>query len=381
MNEEYDLIIVGAGIMGAMTACELATHGARVALIDQSRLPNPAAASFDYSKVFRFAYPDPLYAGLAVDALKLWRRLEEASGTPLFTPSGVLMIGRDESSPEAETYQALRSLDLEAQLLTSADVARRFPQFNSDAFAFAVYDPNGAILHAERAVRTALDLARLRGVATVEDQRVISIDQSFKGRVKIVTETGVEYLCDRAAIASGPWTRKLLHFLDRGLTATRQETVYFEPSGGLARDFVPERFPIFIEADTGYYGFPIHHAGWVKIANHHKGEQVEPYSFNDQVGDGFVERCREFFREFIPALAGALVRETRVCLYNNTPDDDFIIDWHPQIENVLIVTGFSGHGFKFGSVVGQIAAELLRSGQTAYNIDRFRVGRLMKGEK
>ncbi|HWN99822.1 MAG TPA: FAD-dependent oxidoreductase, partial [Blastocatellia bacterium] len=105
MVEEYDIAIVGAGIMGAMTACELARDGARIALIDQSSLPNPAGASVDHSKVFRFAYPDPLYAQLAVDALKLWRQLETTSGELLLTQTGVLMMGVDESSPETETYK------------------------------------------------------------------------------------------------------------------------------------------------------------------------------------------------------------------------------------------------------------------------------------
>jgi monomeric sarcosine oxidase len=371
---DYEIVIVGAGIMGAMTACELSRAGVRVALIDQSALPNPAGASFDHSKVFRFAYPDPFYAGLAVDALKLWRELEEESGTRLFTPTGVLMIGRDESSSETETYSALRSLELEAELLDSFEAARRFPQFNAEAFAFAVYDPNGAILYAERAVRATLDLARGRGVAIIEGQRVIAVEQSENARVKIVTASGEAYQCDRAAISSGPWTRKLLTFLDDKLMTTRQEIVYFEPASASVC-FDTGRFPIFIELASGFYGFPTHHRGWMKIANHHKGAPVEPYEF-DAVGEDFIESCRVFFRRFIPGLADAHVRETRVCLYNNTPDDDFVIDWHPDVENVLIVTGFSGHGFKFGSVVGRIAAELLRSRLTDYNIDRFSLQRL-----
>jgi monomeric sarcosine oxidase len=371
---DYEIVIVGAGIMGAMTACELSRAGVRVALIDQSALPNPAGASFDHSKVFRFAYPDPFYAGLAVDALKLWRELEEESGTRLLTPTGVLMIGRDESSSETETYSALRSLELEAELLDSSEAARRFPQFNAEAFAFAVYDPNGAILYAERAVRATLDLARGRGVAIIEGQRVIAVEQSENARVKIVTASGEAYQCDRAAISSGPWTRKLLTFLDDKLMTTRQEIVYFEPASASVC-FDTGRFPIFIELASGFYGFPTHHRGWMKIANHHKGAPVEPYEF-DAVGEDFIESCRVFFRRFIPGLADAHVRETRVCLYNNTPDDDFVIDWHPDVENVLIVTGFSGHGFKFGSVVGRIAAELLRSRLTDYNIDRFSLQRL-----
>ena len=361
--------------MGAMTACELSRGRAKVALIDQSALPNPGGASFDHSKVFRFAYPDPFYARLAVEALKLWRELEEESGTRLLTPTGVLMIGRDQSSSETETYNALCSLELEAELLESSEAARRFPQFNAKAFEFAVYDPNGSILYAERAVRAALDLARDRGVAIIEGQRVIAVEQSEKARVKIVTASGEAYQCDRAAISSGPWTRKLLTFLDAKLTTTRQEIVYFEPASDSVC-FDTGRFPIFIELDSGFYGFPTHHRGWMKIANHHKGAPVEPYEFGDAVGEDFIESCRVFFRRFIPGLADAHVRETRVCLYNNTPDDDFVIDWHPDVENVLILTGFSGHGFKFGSVVGRIAAELLRSRRTYYNIDRFSLQRL-----
>jgi len=375
--EDYDFAIVGAGIMGAMTACALARDGAKVVLIDQSLLPNPTAASFDHSKVFRFAYPDPFYARLAASALKIWRQLEVETNTRLLTSTGVLMIGRDEASSERETYDALRSLNLEAELLTSEETCRRFPEFDPTAFAFAVHDPNGAILHADRAVQATLDLARRLGVAIIEAQRVNAVAQVDKKSVEIATESGVEWRCERVAIASGPWTRKLLPFLNNRLTTTRQETVYFEPAPASASSFEPGQFPIFIELDSGFYGFPVHHKGWMKIANHHKGASVEPYSFDDRVGEEFIESCREFFRRFIPRLAEAEVRETRVCLYNNTPDDDFVIDWHPEIENVLIVTGFSGHGFKFASVVGSIVAEMLRSRRSSYDIDRFNIARLI----
>jgi glycine/D-amino acid oxidase-like deaminating enzyme len=231
------------------------------------------------------------------------------------------------------------------------------------------------MLHATTIVRALIDLARRRGVHIIEGARATEIKQSANGRVKIITESENEFDCARACVASGPWTRNLFRFLRDNLKTTRQEVVYFEPDPGVSQNFTADRFPIFIELDSGFYGFPIHHAGAMKIANHHKGEPVEIDSYEPQVGDDFILRCREFFREFIPQLANASVRETRVCVYNNTPDDDFIIDWHPEIENALIVTGFSGHGFKFGSIVGRIGAELLLSGRTSYNIDRFSLAR------
>jgi sarcosine oxidase len=371
-----DAVIVGAGVMGAAAACELAARGVRVALIDQARLPNPRAASMDHSKVFRFAYPDPLYARMAVDALAGWRALEHETGARLMTATGLLLIGRNPDSSEAASYAALRSLGLEADLLDSSDAAKRFPQLNPDAFAFAVYDPSGAILHAETAVRALIALARRRGVVVTEEQRIVSIKQDAEKRVVTVTERGDEFYSERAIIASGPWTRKLLPELDSSLTTTRQEVAYFEPTGGAKSDFEVGAFPIFIEIESGFYGFPIHHAGAMKIANHHKGETVDPYSYSDRVTDGFIRECREFFSDFIPALAGATLKETRVCLYNNTPDDDFIIDWHAEVENALIVTGFSGHGFKFGPAVGRISAELLLTGRASFDVERFSLARL-----
>ncbi|HXI94402.1 MAG TPA: N-methyl-L-tryptophan oxidase [Blastocatellia bacterium] len=377
--QTFDVAIVGAGVMGAAAACELAREGARVAMADQSPIPNPRAASVDHSKVFRFAYPNPFYVKLAVDSLNRWRTIESETGTRLLTQTGALLIGKREPSFETECYEAMRSLGLESEKLDSREASARFPQFNSSAFAYGVYDPSGAILHAETAVRALIDLARQRGVEIIEGERVIEAGRAGS-RVLIVTESGHEIECERAMIASGPWTRKLLPFLEDKLTTTRQEIVYFEPgpeqSHSSPLSFEPNRFPIFLELESGFYGFPIHHAGAMKIANHHKGAEVDPDSAEDHVGEQFIERCRAFFAEFIPGLADARVREARVCIYNNTPDDDFIIDWHPQLDGVLVVTGFSGHGFKFGPTIGRIASELLMTGKTSFEIGRFELARL-----
>ena len=364
--------------MGAAAARELARKGASVALVDQSAMPNPQAASIDHSKVFRFAYPDPLYVKLAVDALNRWRELEAETGTRLLTHTGALLIGKREASVETEYYEVLRSLGLESEKLDSRQIGARFPQFNSSAFAYGVYDPSGAILHAETAVRTLVALAHKRGVEMVKDARVIEVKQAAGSRVSIVTEAGRQIECERAMIASGPWSRALLPFLKNRLKTTRQELVYFEPGlrqSNSSRLFEPGTFPIFLELESGFYGFPVHHAGAMKIANHHKGPEVDIDSAEPRVGEDFIKRCREFFSEFIPGLADARVREAGVCIYNNTPDDDFIIDWHPELDGVLVVTGFSGHGFKFGPAIGRIAMELLLTGHTSFNIDRFSLTR------
>jgi sarcosine oxidase len=374
----FDVGIVGAGIMGSLAACDLSRAGATVVLIDQSALPNPAGASVDHSKVFRFAYPDPLYASLAVRALELWRSLEQETETRLLTQTGILVIGTGSSAGESETFETLESLGLDVAMMTNTETVERFPQFNPQAFQSAVYDPHGGILNAERAVRSALKLARRNGVTVCEGERVIRIDSGPDQRLILVSRSGQNFDCGKVMIASGPWTRVLLPFLGSRLTTTRQETIYFEP-GSKKFNFEPGRFPVFFEPDSGFYGFPVHHDGAMKLANHHKGIAVEPYSFDDEVGPEFVSKCRTFFTHFIPELVDARVTETRVCLYNNTPDDDFIIDWHPELENVLIVSGFSGHGFKFGAAIGRISSELLMSGRTSYEIERFRLARFEAG--
>src|SRR6185436_5200606 len=158
----FDVAIVGAGIMGAAAACELAREGLSVALIDQSALPNPRAASVDHSKVFRFAYPDPFYVRLAVDSLKRWRALEEETGARLLTETGALLIGKFRPSFETECYEAMRAEGCAVELLDRQQVASRFPQFR--ALEYGVFDPSGAITHAEIALRALIDLARRRGV-------------------------------------------------------------------------------------------------------------------------------------------------------------------------------------------------------------------------
>jgi len=368
----FDVAIVGAGVMGVAAACELAREGVSVALIDQSELPNPRAASVDHSKVFRFAYPDPFYVRLAVDSLKRWRKLEEETGTRLLTQTGALLIGKHRPSFETECYEAMRAEGCAVELLDRQRVASRFPQFR--ALEYGVFDPSGAITHAEIALRALIDLARRRGVTIIESTRVVDV-RNTESRVVVGCDAGGDVECERAMIASGPWSRKLLPFLADKLTTTRQELVYFEPAAEISRSFEQSVFPIFLDLESGFYGFPIHHDGSMKIANHLKGAPVDPDALYDEVEESFIDSCRAFFSEFIPALADARVSDTRVCIYNNTPDDDFILDWHLALEGVLVVTGFSGHGFKFGPVIGRIAAELLTVGHSSIDVDRFQLAR------
>lgn len=371
--KSYEAIVIGAGVMGGAAAYELAKRGATVALIDQAMLPNPRGASVDHSKVFRFAYPEPLYARMAVDALALWRELEDKTGARFLTSTGLLLMGGDGSQFEAQSYEALRALNLDVETLGGAEVAVRYPQFDNAFITQAVFDPSGAITHAEDAVRALIHGAKAFGADVFEGERITAIEQNGGANV-VRNASGNHWLGEKLIIASGPWTRNLLPELANRLTTTRQEVVYFKPVRNV-ESFAVGRFPIFLEMESGFYGFPIHHGGAIKVGNHLKGSVIDAAAPSEEVGEEFIKSCRRFFARLIPALADAQVQETRLCIYNNTPDDDFIIDWHPRHERALILTGFSGHGFKFGPLIGQIAADLLLGGERRYDLSRFCLGR------
>lgn len=360
----FDLGVIGGGIMGSSAALHAARHGMQVILFDQGPLPNPRGASIDHSKVFRYAYPDPLYVQMAVDAHALWRELEREAGCELLVPTGLLVFGQAEF--ERACHTALRACDCAAEIISGAEIVRRFPAFDGGAITSALFDPSGAIARAEEAVRVTLDFARRAGVTIVADD---SVDVLVADGV--VSTRGGHVACAKTLVAAGPWTWRLLPQLAPRLKVTRQEVLYFEPHE--PEKFSRERLPVFIELSTGFYGFPVHHGRAMKVANHQKGPRADPDCVDATIHDETT--AREFFRRFIPGLADATLVETRVCHYNNTPDDDFIIDWHPQRPDVLIATGFSGHGFKFGPLIGRIAADLLATGGTSTPLNRFALRR------
>lgn len=380
----YDVAIIGSGIMGASAAYELARRGASVALIDQAALPNPQGASVDHSKIFRFAYPDLLYVQMAVEALSYWRELEQASATRLLVEAGLLMLAGSAGGFETRTYETLRAEGLAAELLDSREVARRFPQFDMAATPLAVFDPSGGILQADKAVQVSIELARRFGAEVFENERIVALEPNGQS-ILVGSQGGQNWRSERLVVASGPWTWRLLPDFAKLLATTRQEIVYFEPPPASAKsvadgraNFAIGELPIFIEMDSGFYGFPVHHNGAMKIGNHLKGRTLDPYAFDETVGEEFIESCREFFARAIPALAEAGVVKSQVCIYNNSPDDDFLIDWHPQLDGALLVTGFSGHGYKFGPLIGRAVAELLLEGKSRPSWERFRLSRFQQ---
>src|SRR5438093_2511410 len=335
--------------MGLATSLELARRGWDVVIHERDVVGNDLASSTDRSKVFRFAYPDPFYADLGRRSLALWRALEREAGEPLLEQCGVLYMdtaGTDPPSVDA----ALASVGAPHELLDARSIERRFPMFQVPAGTRAAFDASGGFLHADRAVAVFAALARAAGV-------------SIRERSPVGDLHALE--ADAIVLAAGPWSGGLIEGLP--LRTTLQETVYARPAD--AAPFLPARCPVFIEARSAYYGFPVHADGAVKLALHERGAPHPPLAVQGPASPQFVEGCRGFWRRFLPGLADAPITSSRRCIYNDTPDEDFLIGVHSS--GVVLCTGFSGHGFKFAPLVGRLCAEIVSGEPTDVDVSRF----------
>lgn len=351
--------------MGLSTAYCLSKNQKKILLIDQFPIENGLNASWDYSKNFRYVYgDDKYYTKLAIKSLKQWKILERESNTQLYFKSGCLLLGESDSSYAKKSYETMKSLKLDSTLLTRRDLRNKFPQFNS---RYALLDPNGGVIEADTAVKALNTLAKKNGVKIKSGCKVVKIKKN-----SVILQNGEEILAEKIIITAGSWSQKLTP-IKLHLNITKQEVVYLKPKN--LENFNKKNFPTFgyIDSKSGLYGIPIHKIHAVKIASHIPGKAVDPDKVSRKIGKSFISECRKFLSQYIPDLTNADVIESKICLYDMTPDENFILD--KLNNNTIIGTGFSGHGFKFAPVIGMILADLATSGKTDFDIARFRLRR------
>jgi sarcosine oxidase len=347
--------VIGAGVMGLATAAELARNGARVTVFERDVVGNELASSVDRSKVFRFAYPDPFYADLGRRSLALWRDLEGNAGEPLLEQCGVLYLDAGGDVARA-VDEALAAIGAEHELMDAPSLRRRWPQLTPPEEMLGAWDPAGGFLRADRCVSAVARLARARGA-------------EIRERAPVASPRDLE--ADEVVIAAGPWSRGLLG--DLPLRTTMQWTVSARPRD--AAPYAADRFPVFIEERSGFYGVPVHADGALKLALHKRGGEHAPLRAQEEAPAAFVEACRAFWRSLIPGLADAPLLRSRACVYNDTPDEDFLIGRHRS--GVFVCTGFSGHGFKFAPLIGRISAQLVLGQTPDVDCSRFAPSRVV----
>jgi monomeric sarcosine oxidase len=353
----YDVAVAGAGVFGAWTAHKLRLTGAKVVLLDSYGPGNSRASSGGESRIIRLGYgPDEIYSRSAQRSLDLWQHLFEQTGSlTLFQQTGVLWLAREQDPYCEATLQILRRLSAKCEKLDHNELVRRFPQLELGPVTWGILEPDSGILLARRAVQAVVAQAQTHGVDYFEE--AIAPPNVSSGRLKsIKTIAGKEIVADRFVFACGPWLPKLFpELLGELIHVTRQEVFFIGVPAGDDR-FNRGVLPAWIDFNDLVYGIPNLDGRGFKIAIDAHGPEFDPDTGQRVVSEASVTAVREYLAKRVPLLANAPVTETRVCQYENTSNGDFLIDRHPAFENVWLVGGGSGHGFKHGPAVGEYVA-------------------------
>jgi sarcosine oxidase len=361
MTVRYEVAVVGAGCFGAWCAWHLTRRRRRVLLLDAYGPGNNRSSSGGETRIIRMGYgADEVYTRSSIRSLELWQSLFREIDASLFRETGVLWLAPPDHGPTLDTAGTLARLGVAHEVLEPADLRRRYSQMALEEETWGLLEPQSGVLMARRAVQAVVDDAVRRGC---ELRHVAALPLAAPGARldRLSTESGEEVLADIFVLACGPWLPKVLpEVLGDRIFPTRQEVFFFGTPAG-DRRFSPEALPTWIDFGINEaYGVPDLDGRGFKVAPDRHGPPFDPDSADRLVPAESVSRVREFLRRRFPGLADAPLLETRVCQYENTSSGDFVIDRHPTFENVWIVGGGSGHGFKHGPAVGEeLAGQIL----------------------
>jgi sarcosine oxidase len=375
MTTPYDAIVVGLGSMGSATLYHLARRGLRVLGLEQFDVPNVLGASVGVNRIIRLAYAEhPDYVPLLLRSYELWRELELLAKERLLVITGGLDVGRENEETVQGSLLSCQIHHLTHELLDAPTVQRRFPGYRLPREMVAVYQPDGGFLMSERCV-IAHAVAALDLGAEIHGRERTTSWRADGARVRVTTESGT-YEAGSLVVTAGPWVGELVPLLAPLAIPERQVLLWAQPRR--PEYFRSDSFPVFtMQAPEGrFYGFPVFGVPGFKIGKyHHRRQSVRLDAIDLECHPEDEAVLREGLRRYFPDADGPTLA-MKVCLFTNTSDEHFILDRHPDYPQVAIAAGFSGHGFKFCSVVGEIMADLVTDGTTRHKIDRFRLARL-----
>jgi len=372
----FDVIVIGVGGMGSATVYELARRGVRVLGLEQFEIPHDRGSSHGLSRIIRLAYAEhPFYVPLLRRSYVLWRLLERKTGKRLLITTG----GIDAGEPDSDTIQgSLRSCathDIPHVVLDARQLTDRHPGYRLPKSMVAVYQPDAGFLIPEQCVTSYVAEARRLGAEVHPSERVAEW-QVRHHEVQVTTDVAT-YRAQRVILTAGPWASKLLPMLQSLAVPKRQVMLWTQPIR--PEHFTPEVFPIFNMEGLGgrFYGFPSHGGSGFKIGKyHHRQEHADPDDVDRECHPEDERVLREGIAAYFPDANGPALA-MKVCLFTNSPDEHFILDVHPDHPEVAIAAGFSGHGFKFCSVIGEIMTQLALDGGASLDIDMFRLRRFV----
>jgi sarcosine oxidase len=373
-GQSYDIIVIGLGAHGSSALYHLAKAGRKVLGIDRDMPPHEHGSSHGQSRIIRQAYHEnPVYVPFVKAAYALWEELEHETGSTLLTETGGLLLGRADTVVVAGARLSADQHGLAYDYLDPGEVRQRFPAFCPTSDTVAVWEKKAGILYPEECIRTQLKAAVANGVSLHCNETVFGIKPQGEA-VEVVTSKG-RYRAGKVIVSAGAWVGALLPELRLPLVIERQVVCWFTDKRG-GGHLHPSAMPIYIwEYEPGrmFYGFPDMGHG-IKIGFHHGGRHIVADELKQ---DASAEEISE-----IEGIAGTyldirpLFRASSVCMYTNTPDEDFILDVYPGCERIFVASPCSGHGFKFSSVVGKILSEWANDRPTGFDLTPFSLGRL-----
>jgi monomeric sarcosine oxidase len=361
-GKTYDAAVIGAGVFGAWTAYFLQKSGATVALLDAYGPAHARASSGGESRIIRTGYgADEIYTRWAMRALPLWKQLfDEAGQSDLFRPTGVLWIAHQDEPYALATLATLDKAGAVFEKLTLADLRHHYPQVVFDDDSWGILERRSGVLMARRSVQLVVQRAQKLGV---EYWPEVILAPEGRGHIsKLKAASGETIAAEIFIFACGPWLPKLFpELLGARIFPSRQEVYFFGVPAGDAR-FGPPAMPTWLELKDEFYGMPDLESRGFKIANDRHGEMVDPDTQSRLPSVEGIAAAKKYIARRFPALKDAPIVETRVCQYENTSNGDFLIDRHPEFDNVWLVGGGSGHGFKHGPSLGEYVAAHITQG-------------------
>ncbi|MGH2455924.1 MAG: N-methyl-L-tryptophan oxidase [Candidatus Limnocylindria bacterium] len=377
MGERYDAIVIGLGGMGSATAYHLARRGQRVLGLEQFDLLHERGSSHGLTRIIRLAYHEhPSYVPLLRRSYELWHELEARVGERLLITTGSLEGGPEDGPMFRGALEAARLHDLPHEVLDVSALQRRVPAYRGlDPSTRVVWQPDGGFLMAERSVLAHVNQAMAHGADLRFREAVGAWQPTAAGGVEVSTDRGA-YEADRLLICAGPWAARLVPALADAIVTERQVLAWLQPTR--PELFEPARFPVFVlDVEEGsFYGFPVHDTPGFKFGRyHHLREPIDPDDPDRSTRPDDEALLRAFAARYLPDGAGPTV-SLKACIFTNSPDEHFIIDRLPESPQVSVAAGFSGHGFKFCSVVGEVMADLAMHDATSHDIGLFRLSRL-----
>ncbi len=385
MNNNFDVIVVGLGAMGSSACYYLSQSKINLLGIDQFNSPHSFGSSHGETRIIREAYFEhPLYVPLVQRAYELWSDLQQNNtniksdklennensllSERLFLKTSGLMLGKKDSGVVSGAKKSAETHNLNYQLFNSEQIKNNYPAFNLPNDNIGILENRAGILFPEKCIKNYLESAKNNGVKINCNEKMISW-KSNKSNIKVITDKNV-YYTDKLILSTGAWIKEIIPNLK--LKMTRQVLFWFDTKG--SEEFKPEKFPIYIcekNPEKIFYGFPDLGTG-MKIAFHNHGQEINPNNLDKNIYTNEIKEIFDIVAEYFPKLKPNIIK-SEVCMYTNTEDENFIIDYYPDNKRVIVASPCSGHGFKFSSVIGEILSQMANNVSPKFDLEPFKI--------